>query len=764
MVWQPGTKIFGNRYTIEKKLKVGGFGITYLVKDLQGQQFVLKTLKDEVMTDPEKIRYRNKFLRDFDRETAKIAICRHRHIVEVMNHFYHERLPCMVMEYIQGQDLWDRVLSGGALPEAVALRYIRQVGEALNVMHEKGLLHRDIKPQNIMVRLPADEAVLIDFGIAREFIPNLTQTHTLAYTPCFAPIEQYDEQEHRGEFTDVYALAGTLYYLLTGILPPIATMRVRRDRLDIPSHWSQTLQTAIKQGMAVEPEDRPQTVAAWLALLPKVKIDPVQNQPSAEFLNRVLELTNAERTQRGLYPLKFNPQLAAAAQIHSMNMGMRDFIDHIDPVDGTMAADRVTNQGYNFQTVAENVAGGHPTPEQVVREWMNSPAHQANILSPAVTEIGVGYHFEENDTGNVRFYHYWTQVFGTPMTITIPPNHQAPARPETSTSIRPPLIDPVQNQPSPGGSNLQVFSFETVRINRQGKIIQKIPGQVRFYPQDLGQGVRLDMVQIPGGTFLMGTEEVEIERLCKKYHEEWFKRESPQHSVQVSPFFLGKTPVTQDQWRTVVMQVGTIVRDLDPDPSNFKGGNRPVECVSWYDAVEWCARLSKLTGKEYRLPSEAEWEYACRAGTTTPFAFGEAITTDLANYNGNYTVAEQAKGQYRKETTPVASFPPNSFGLYDLHGNVWERCFDPFHQNYQGAPRDGSVWDETIKENENCYQNHSANLKVLLEESGKRYVLRGGSWGYSPIFCRSAIRYGYARDILSNSLGFRVCLVGAGLL
>ena len=309
---------------------------------------------------------------------------------------------------------------------------------------------------------------------------------------------------------------------------------------------------------------------------------------------------------------------------------------------------------------------------------------------------------------------------------------------------------------------LPSFRFQTVRVNRQGQIIETIPGQARYYPQDLGQGVQLEMVQLPGGSFLMGTEEAEIERLCKKYDGEWFKRESPQHSVQVSPFLMGKTPVTQDQWRVVVTQVGKIVRDLNPDPSEFKGGNRPVEKVSWYNAVEWCARLSKLTGKEYRLPSEAEWEYACRGGTTTPFAFGEALTTDLANYDGNYTVAEEAKGQYRQETTPVASFPPNGFGLYDCHGNVWEWCFDPFHHNYQGAPGDGRVWDENVIDNR--YQKPSANLKVLLKESDKTYVRRGGSWLYNPFDCRCAYRFHYSRDIFISSLGFRVCLVGAGLL
>ena len=167
--------------------------------------------------------------------------------------------------------------------------------------------------------------------------------------------------------------------------------------------------------------------------------------------------------------------------------------------------------------------------------------------------------------------------------------------------------------PNTGGI-LPSFHFQTVRVNRQGQIIETIPGQARYYPQDLGQGVKLEMVQLPGGTFLMGTEEAEIERLRKKYDKDSFKWESPQHPVQVSPFLMGKTPVTQDQWRVVVTQVGKIVRDLNPDPSKFKGGNRPVEKVSWYDAVEWCARLSKLTGKEYWLPSEAEWEYACRGG------------------------------------------------------------------------------------------------------------------------------------------------------
>ncbi len=157
--------------------------------------------------------------------------------------------------------------------------------------------------------------------------------------------------------------------------------------------------------------------------------------------------------------------------------------------------------------------------------------------------------------------------------------------------------------------------------------------------------------------------------------------------------------------------------------------------------MEFCARLTQLTGKEYRLPSEAEWEYACRAGTTTPFYYGETINAELANYDGNHTFADEAKGQYRGETTPVAQFPPNRFGLYDMHGNVSEWCLDPFHKNYQQAPSDGSVWDESIKSNDNRYQKPAQNLNGLLKKDSKKsYVLRGGSWDSNPKYCRSAIR------------------------
>ena len=245
----------------------------------------------------------------------------------------------------------------------------------------------------------------------------------------------------------------------------------------------------------------------------------------------------------------------------------------------------------------------------------------------------------------------------------------------------------------------------------------------------------LRMMQIPAGTFLMGSPEDELERL---------EREGPQHEVTLSQFFMGKYPITQAQWRAVAA-LPQVEREIKANPSRFEGDLRPVEQVSWYDAVEFCDRLTILTDRQYRLPTEAEWEYACRAGTTTPFHFGETITTELANYRGtdneeykwSGSYGDGPKGEYREETTPVNQFEgANAFGLCDMHGNVWEWCQDHWHDNHEGAPTDGSAWIEG--------------------GDSKRRILRGGSWARYPWFCRSAYRDYVGPDYRFSNIGFRV--------
>ena len=234
-----------------------------------------------------------------------------------------------------------------------------------------------------------------------------------------------------------------------------------------------------------------------------------------------------------------------------------------------------------------------------------------------------------------------------------------------------------------------------------------------------------EMVAIPGGKFWMGSPETERVRA---------RSEGPQHEVEVGPFLLGKYPVTQAEWLYVATLLPQVNRELEPDPSEFKGDNRPVEKVSWLDAVEFCDRLTQDTGRDYRLPTEAEWEYACRAGTTTAYHFGEEITPKLANYDRN-----------RKETTPVGSYrAPNGFGLHDMHGNVWEWCQDPWHE-YENKP-------EALKKN--------GNRPWQSKEEETTYVLRGGSWAYFPGNCRAASRSSTSRRFRSYAFGFRVACGG----
>ncbi|NEP03213.1 MAG: formylglycine-generating enzyme family protein [Symploca sp. SIO2E9] len=273
--------------------------------------------------------------------------------------------------------------------------------------------------------------------------------------------------------------------------------------------------------------------------------------------------------------------------------------------------------------------------------------------------------------------------------------------------------------------------------------IRRVQRENHYFTQDLGKGIGLEMVQIPRGTFTMG---------APKEEEDSRSSERPQHQVKVLSFFMGKYPITQEQWKAVAA-LDRINRDLELEPSNFKGDNRPVEMVSWYDAVEFCSRLSEYTNRSYRLPSEAEWEYACRAGTTTPFHFGETITSELANYNAEYIYGAGVKGYSANETTAVGSFSvANAFGLYDMHGNVWEWCQDDWHESYEGAPTDGSAW---LDKNENLSQKTS------------RAVLRGGSWFSAPKYCRSVYRNWddrAERGLIDGDVGVRVvCGLGRTL-
>jgi len=281
--WPAGHQLYQGKYTVEQKLGCGGFGVTYLVKDKKSEQVVIKTLNQDVQLHPlfEKLR------QDFFNEAIRLAKCSHHpHIVQIIELFEEEALPCIVMEYIPGKDLADWI-EQNIMTEAEAIYYIRQIAEALDTVHQQGFLHRDVKPQNIIITSDRSQAVLIDFGIAREYKQGVLTTHTTFISEGYSPIEQYYPTEKQSTYTDIYSLAATLYFAVTGESPANAQRRhynlveYGTDPLIIPqqinSEISEQVNTAIIQGMAFNSANRPQTIQAWLDLLPEINTLPQTN-------------------------------------------------------------------------------------------------------------------------------------------------------------------------------------------------------------------------------------------------------------------------------------------------------------------------------------------------------------------------------------------------------------------------------------------------------------------------------------------------------
>jgi formylglycine-generating enzyme required for sulfatase activity len=590
-IWQPGDKLKDDRFHILSRLGKGGFGVTYLAEDTcKRRQVVIKTLNADQQSATNFADVQEKFVQ----EGFRLRSFSHPHIVKIHEPIQFDGLWGLVMEYISGQDLDKYVAAKGALNETEALGYIDQVASALDYIHKNKVFHRDVKPENIMLRPKQQEAVLIDFGIAREFVDLKTMYMSNTFgTELYKPVEQYKEKGRFGAYTDIYALAVTLYHLLTGAPPggggmdSISYISIARQKnyergmgaecdrelwqeLENRGISDQTLE-AIKAGMQVEPKGRPQTITEFRQLLGLVRT--------------------------------------------------------------TLKTER---KRFTFEVGTLEVWDG--------------------------------------------------------------------------------------------------LSGKTVSVVKTSK-------EANYLDFDLGAGTKLEMVQLPAGSFLMGQTVAEKQELIRqvgeKNYQSWYGDELPQHLVNVSEFYLGKYPVTQRQYLAL----------MGGNPSQWKDGELPVENVSWHDAQKFCEKLSAKTGKKFGLPSEAQWEYACRAGTKTPFHFGETIDEKVANYRaqdweyegktypGFY--GEGKLGDFKQKTSPVSLYKlANNFGLYDMHGNVWEWCEDRWHENYQGAPVDESAW---VSSNGDDFR-----------------LLRGGSCSNGPRVCRSAGRYGWSAGNRNDDVGFRV--------
>ncbi|MDJ0714578.1 MAG: bifunctional serine/threonine-protein kinase/formylglycine-generating enzyme family protein [Prochloraceae cyanobacterium] len=681
--------IVSDRFQIIKKIGGGTFSETYLAEDLQqfDHRCVIKRLRPVVGSPETFEKIKNLFQRE-----AKVLYQLgryHDQIPTLIAYFESYRQLYLVQEFVEGHHLSYELTPGKQLPESEAIAILENILEPLAFLHQRQVIHRDIKPSNLIRRTSDGKIVLIDFGAIKEIaitqlidISGKTRVGTIIGTPGYMPSEQGQGKPKLA--SDVYALGIIGIQAVTGLVPqqieehPETGELVWQHRASISPEFSFVLEKMVhyfykkRYPSAIEvlkalqelKNNRSSITQKDLALATEIKYYSPPEETTNDN-NSIFEVTSQVQQEKNI-DRTFTPTTSNSFLTDKSRLN--------------------TSRKARINLIQEDIT---PRPNLMKRrQWIKWVALSSAGLSVAV--VGP----------NVFNYFYFNYLF----------------KPEISSDF-----------PSfPAYVKKEKFNFEVISVNIRGQEIQRKYKQSQYFVEHLGDGISLEMIPIPSGTFVMG---VPITEKVATYSQQL------QHQVRVPPFFMGKYQVTQSVWRAVA-NLPLIDSYLDPYPSRFKSDNLPVEGVNWYDAIEFCKRLSKKTGRQYRLPSEAEWEYACRAGTTTPFNFGKTIRSDFANYNGRRVYAKEPRGKYRKRTTPVGSFFPNSFGLYDMHGNVWEWCADFWHNNYLGAPTDGSAW----------YVGGDSNNSPM----------RGGSWLDSPRFCRSGYRSRKVRILRNYLFGFRV--------
>jgi formylglycine-generating enzyme required for sulfatase activity/serine/threonine protein kinase len=674
-------------YNIVRLLGRGGMGEVYLAEQLRvgRRQVALKVLNRACSEDPE-------IVKRFENEAASAGRIHHRNVVMVFeSRTTDDGQLYVAMEYVDGQSLRDLIAEQGALPLETVIEITRQVCAGLYAAHKLGIVHRDIKPDNIMLARDEDGALVVkvlDFGIARLSEPGATGTQTktgvVMGTPFYMSPEQAmgntgDKIDSR---SDLYSLGMVVYQMLTGkvAFESDSWMRVMYRHIhEAPLPPSQLrpelgyfeeVESIVLKSLEKDREDRQQSVTEFA-----IEIEAAYTRAKATAPEEALTAVYGATVVAGQLP--FTPTTSPVPEKATSG-----------PSAPATQSGKAVSTGSGNAGAAQSAAGGLLTRKAAVAGMC--------VLGVA---IAVAVYFTLNGNG----------------------------RPTTATEPASPGGVPASS-PMPA---MEKYSFEIVSLTRTGQMAGARRGHAQFFSEDLAAGVEIDMIQVPGGSFLMGSPDKEEGREAN---------EGPQQKVTVQPFFIGKYEVTQAQWSEVA-RMPRIARDLDLNPSTFKENAKiPVHNVSWWDAVEFCQRLARATGRQYRLPTEAEWEYACRAGTTSPFYFGETIIDDLVNFDARYPYGGASKGETRKQPVPVGTLgAPNSFGIHSMHGNMAEWCLDPWHDNFNGAPTDGSLWES----------GGNAGLRVL----------RGGSWYDGGEDCRATSRAKYAPDIKLGQVGFRVVMV-----
>jgi len=648
-----GTQLKG--YVIGEKLGQGGFGITYrgfdltlkmkvAIKEYYPSEFVGRSTnrKAVVLNGQDHEDLFQYGLKTFLKEAQTIAQLRHPHLVRVFNYFELNETAYLVMDYLEGEDLSrhlkpPRGQRGIQMPWPRAVKLLLPVLEGLYRVHQAGFMHRDLKPGNLYLTKD-DELIVLDFGSARQVTSNHTRS-LLIFSEGYAPYEQYLEGQltRQGPWTDVYAIAATLYFMLTGCRLPSAMKRKEAQLLQQPDplkparHFAPELPAALDavlmRALVVEPELRLPTVVDLKQQLERVL---AQAEPIAPLELATVPLAAPPPKPKVVpEPPKPTPQPEAPK----------------------------TPPPPKPEVASEPPRRTTPAPGGATPPYSRGTGHNLTWIV-IVALIGIG----------LAWGGWWIGK-----TSSAPP--KSPETPVAPVVVAPPIVQaaPV-TKPTP-----------------------PTPAILAFEPK---------MVRITGGSFQMGSPTSETGR----------DSDEKQHRVTVKDFEIGQYEVTQAQWQAV----------MGNNPSHFQGcTDCPVENVSWNDVQDYLEKLNRQTGKNYRLPTEAEWEYACRGGVAGQRYCGGNNPDRVAWYDGNSD----------SKTHPVGQKTANDFGLYDMSGNVWEWTCSAYDSDYSGSEKE-----------------------CKINDTGDPLAVRGGGLDDTPAWVRSALRYrgGYFPASRLNYTGFRL--------
>ena len=677
----PGQEIGpqNRRYRLERLIAQGGMGQVWQATDLathaelgHSAMVALKILPPMLTQSPTHA----KLLIEEATQARRLA---HEHIVRVYEWAQDPATASyfIIMECLEGEDLDSLLAREGPLSLERVQKLLAPIGEALKYAWDKHkLVHRDIKPGNVFVTNHG-EVKLLDFGIAARARSGASSIALEAPgnsgTAGYRAPEAGTLQRQSGPALDVYAVAVRIYQMVEG-RRPFDGMRRERHEPPRPAALSSRQWGVLQSGFAWDPARRPASVAALLAALGNVTGNAVA--PAQADAAAQQAAARAQEEQRATQAARRKAELDAAAAAHLLKEKQR----------------------------REHEAAQRAQLEQAKRERKDALRQQLQERREADAEKARLAKESEN---------------------------RKLLQARAAAAYR---------------SEQERARFEQAALNEADREalmpaspVADTEGVLRDRFLD-GSGKGPELVLIPTGRFQMGSTDVERKRAMDAGAQmAWLERETPQHWVSIGQSIaLGRYPVTVGEWRQFVRATGWEPRgEVNWSAPGFRQTeSHPVVGVTWHDALQYVVWLSVQTGQAYRLPSEAEWEYACRAGTKSAFSFGEEINTSLANYDGNTSYNGSPKGQYRQGTTRAGEFPPNPWGLFDMHGNVWEWVQDVVHDNYDGAPLDGSAWEEG-------------------GDQGRR-ILRGGSWLYNPRYLRSALRNGFSSALSNDIVGFRV--------